>query len=167
MALAMISIIMMVCIIGIIGGITALLNSLGKRKFKKAFICLSLIIACGFILQLAGKSDLVKNKLEQEEKQKDKEAKEEEVNKLAKNEEQEVTQDPKDITKAECEQIKHHMTYEEVRQIATYDAEITSSEQIGDGMVQHAVWTNSDGSILEVVMKNNIVTNWWGVCERK
>ena len=80
---------------------------------------------------------------------------------------QEVKQDPKDITKAECEQIKYHMTYEEVRKIATYDAEITSSEQIGDELVQHAVWTNSDGSILEVVMKNKIVTNWWGVCERK
>jgi hypothetical protein len=59
------------------------------------------------------------------------------------------------------------MTYDEVRQIATYDGKITSSEQIGNDLVQHAVWTNSDGSILEIVMKNKIVTNWWGVCKRQ
>lgn len=48
----------------------ALLNTLGKKKFKKSFIWLILIIACGYIFQLAGTSDLVKNKLAQEDKDK-------------------------------------------------------------------------------------------------
>jgi hypothetical protein len=109
---------------------------------------------------------MAKNQQQLVEKQQGKEATEAKDNKVEKQEKPEVKQDPKDITKAECELIKYHMTYDEVRKIATYDAEITSSEQIGEELVQHGVWTNSDGSILEVVMKNNILTNWWGVCER-
>jgi uncharacterized membrane protein YfcA len=78
----MVSIIMMACIIGIVGGISALSNSLGRRKFKKAFIWLILIIACCYTLLQAQTSDLVKNKLEHEEKQQGKEAIKDEDNKL-------------------------------------------------------------------------------------
>jgi flagellar biosynthesis/type III secretory pathway M-ring protein FliF/YscJ len=166
----MASIIMMLCIVGVFAGISAFFKSLGKKKFKHAFIWLGVTVASGFLLFLVGTSDTVKNQLAQQEEEENQQV-EEDKNKeeiiVEKEEKQEVSLDPKDITKAECEQIKYHMTYDEVREIATYDAEITSSEQIGEDLVEHAVWRNSDGAIVEVVMKNKIVTNWWGVCERE
>jgi hypothetical protein len=162
----MVAFIMLACIIGFIGGLIAFVKSLGKRKWKKAFVWLVIVILSIIIYQTVGTDYWAKHPQEQVQQQEEPspDKKDEDEEKI---ENQVVKPDPKDITKAECEQVKYHMRYEDVRKIATYDAEITSSEQIGNELVEHAVWRNSDGSILEVVMKNKIVTNWWGVCERK
>jgi hypothetical protein len=162
-----VSIIMLVCVIGFIGGITAAIKALGKKRFKKALVWVVIVIASGFIYQITGTSDMAKEQQELVDKQMDEEAPDQKDVDVVEKDIQPVSPNPKDITNEECRQIHYHMTYEEVRKIATYDGEITSSEQIGDELVQHVVWTNIDGSILEIVMKDNIVTNWWGVCERK
>ena len=162
----MVSIIMLACVFGLIGGLIAFVKALIQKKKKKALIWLGIVVSSSVIYQTIGTTYWTKHPQEQVEKQQAKESLDKKVDKEEKKEKKKK-QDPKDITKAECEQIKYHMTYEEVRKIATYDAEITSSEQIGDELVQHQFGQIGTVLFLEIVMKNKIVTNWWGVCERK
>ena len=81
MASAMVSIIMLACVFGLIGGLIAFVKALIQKKKKKALIWLGIVVSSTVIYQTIGTTYWAKHPQEQVEKQQAKEALDKKVDK--------------------------------------------------------------------------------------
>ncbi|MEH7484785.1 hypothetical protein V7157_27690 [Neobacillus drentensis] len=90
--------------------------------------------------------------------------KEEQAEQARKEKEEQAEQARKAEFKAECKQVKYHMTYKKVENVLDGEGHVISEEQIGNDIVRQIEWVNEDGDKVVGVFKGDIITNWWGVC---